>query len=57
MYQGSASRLDAIKMCDTCRVATIAEREFDPHSAAARPTVRTTDDYLADDLNPGRSPL
>jgi ferredoxin len=46
MYQGSASRLDAIKMCETCRVAAIAEREFDPHGAPARPTVRTTDDYL-----------
>jgi len=46
MYQGSASRLDVIKMCEACRVAAIAEREFDPHSAPVRPTVRTTDDYL-----------
>jgi ferredoxin len=46
MYQGSASRLDAIKMCEACRVAAITEREFDPHGAPARPTVRTTDDYL-----------
>jgi ferredoxin len=49
MYQGSASRLDAIKMCEECRVAAITEREFDPHGAPPRPTVRTTDDYL-----PGR---
>jgi ferredoxin len=49
MYQGSASRLDAIKMCEACRVAAVTEREFDPHGAPARPTVRTTDDYL-----PGR---
>jgi ferredoxin len=46
MYQGSASRLDAIKMCEACRVAAVTEREFDPHGAPARPTVRTTDDYL-----------
>ncbi len=46
MYQGAASRLDAIKMCEACRVAAVTEREFDPHGAPARPTVRTTDDYL-----------
>jgi ferredoxin len=46
MYQGAASRLDAIKMCEACRVAAITEREFDPHGAPARPLVRTTDDYL-----------
>jgi ferredoxin len=49
MYRGPASRLDAIKMCESCRVAAVTEREFDPHGAPARPTVRTTDDYL-----PGR---
>jgi ferredoxin len=49
MYQGSASRLDAIKMCEACRVAAVTEREFDPHGAPARPTVRTTDDYLRGD--------
>jgi ferredoxin len=48
MYQGAANRLDAIKMCEACRVAAIAEREFDPHGAPARPMVRTTDDYLRD---------
>jgi ferredoxin len=49
MYQGSASRLDAIKMCEACRVTAVTEREFDPHGAPARPKARTTDDYL-----PGR---
>jgi ferredoxin len=48
MYHGSASRLDAIKMCEACRVAAVTEREFDPHRAPARTTVRTTDDYLRD---------
>jgi ferredoxin len=49
MYQGSASRLDAIKMCEACRVAVVTEHEFDPHGATARPMVRTTDDYLRGD--------
>ena len=48
MYQGSASRLDAIKMCEACRVAAVTERELDPHGAPPRPMVRTTDDYLRD---------
>jgi ferredoxin len=48
MYQGSASRLDAIKMCEACRVAAVNERELDPHGAPPRPRVRTTDDYLRD---------
>jgi hypothetical protein len=46
MYQGSASRLDTIKMCEACRVAAVTERELDPHRAPARTTARTTDDYL-----------
>lgn len=46
MYRGSARRLDLIKMCDTCRVATVTQDEFDPHGAPPRPQVRTTDDYL-----------
>jgi hypothetical protein len=45
MYQGSASRLDAIRMCEACRVAAVTEREFDPRGAPPRPMVRTTDDY------------
>ncbi len=45
MYKGSASRLDAIRMCEACRVAAVTEREFDPHGAPPRPMVRTTDDY------------
>ena len=53
MYQGAASRLDAIKMCEACRVAAVTEREFDPHGAPARPMVRTTDDYLR---GPGGKP-
>ncbi|HTV31246.1 MAG TPA: 4Fe-4S dicluster domain-containing protein [Xanthobacteraceae bacterium] len=47
MYRGGAAkRLDLIKMCDTCRVATVTQDEFDPHGAPPRPQVRTTDDYL-----------
>ncbi len=46
MYQGSASRIELLKMCDDCRVIEISRQEFDPHGAPARPKPRTTDDYL-----------
>jgi ferredoxin len=46
MYQGTASRLDVIKMCEECRVAVVTEDGFDPYGAPMRPAVRTTDDYL-----------
>ncbi len=45
MFQESR-KLDVIRMCDDCRVQTMAEQEFDPFAAPARPRTRTTDDYL-----------
>jgi len=45
MYTGSSRRLEAIKMCDDCRVAFVVEEGFEPYGAQSR-TVRTTDDYL-----------
>jgi ferredoxin len=48
MYQGGASRLDVIRMCETCRVTVVTEAGFDPHGAAPPPKVRTTDDYLSE---------
>jgi ferredoxin len=45
MYSGSSQRIDIIKMCDDCRVATVAEQGFDPYGANSQ-TARTTDDYL-----------
>jgi hypothetical protein len=39
-------RLEAIKMCDDCRVAVISVEDFDPYGAPPRPPVRTTEDYL-----------
>ncbi len=45
MYQGSAQRLNVIKMCEDCRVAAMTESDFDPY-AAPRPAPRTTEDYL-----------
>jgi ferredoxin len=47
MYKGSPRRLDAIKMCDNCRVAFVLEEDFDPHGASSQP-IRTTEDYLRD---------
>jgi hypothetical protein len=46
MFQGSAKRLEALKMCEDCRVIVVTEDEFDPYGAPPRPKVRTTEDYL-----------
>jgi ferredoxin len=46
MYQGSAQRLEVIKMCEDCRVTAMSETDFDPYGAPARANPRTTDDYL-----------
>jgi ferredoxin len=46
MYKDSQARLDVIKMCADCRVAAMAEDNFDPFGGPQRPKVRTTDDYL-----------
>ena len=46
MYKDSKKRLDAIRMCEDCRVVVMTEEQFDPFAASARPRLRTTDDYL-----------
>jgi ferredoxin len=46
MFQGSARRLDVLKMCADCRVIAVTEDKLDPYAAAARPKARTTEDYL-----------
>lgn len=46
MFKDSKKRLDVIKMCENCRVTTMAAEDFDPFGAPARPAVRTTEDYL-----------
>jgi ferredoxin len=45
MFQGSARRLEVIKMCEDCRVIAVSEEDFDPY-AKPRPPIRTTEDYL-----------
>lgn len=45
MYKNAGPRLDAIKMCEDCRVVAMTEAEFDPY-AAPRANPRTTEDYL-----------
>jgi hypothetical protein len=45
MFQGTPERLEALKMCEDCRVIAITEQQFDPHAPPRQP-VRTTDDYL-----------
>ena len=46
MFKDSKKRLDVIKMCADCRVAAMAEENFDPFGTPGRPALRTTDDYL-----------
>ena len=46
MYRDAPWRLDALKMCEDCRVVVITQAGFDPHGAPERPRPRTTDDYL-----------
>ena len=46
MFQGSAQRLDIIKMCEDCRVTAVSNENFDPYGAPPRPPPRTTEDYL-----------
>ena len=46
MFKDSKKRLDVVKMCADCRVAAMAEENFDPFAGPGRPKVRTTDDYL-----------
>lgn len=46
MYAHGSKRLDALRMCEACRIAVVTEDEFDPHGAPPRPKLRTTDDYL-----------
>lgn len=46
MFKDSIKRLDVIKMCEDCRVTAMAEEQFDPFGAPARPPVRTSEDYL-----------
>ena len=42
MYNGSSRRLDIIKMCDDCRVAVVAEEDFDPYGTRSRRPERPT---------------
>ena len=46
MYAQGSKRLDALRMCEDCRVAVVTEEGFDPYGTPPRPAVRTTDDYL-----------
>jgi ferredoxin len=45
MFQGDASRLELLKMCEDCRAIAATEASFDPY-APPRPLARTTEDYL-----------
>jgi ferredoxin len=50
MYAGDPAALEALRMCEDCRV--IAQTEApQPLAAAPRPRTRTTDDYLKGDVD------
>jgi ferredoxin len=51
MYAKNSKRLEALKMCEDCRVIAATEDGFDPHGAPPRPLTRTTDDYLREREN------
>ena len=55
MFKDSKKRLDVIRMCEDCRVAVMAEEQFDPFGAPKRPPVRTTEDYLREREQKGES--
>jgi ferredoxin len=55
MFQGSARRLDVLKMCADCRVIAVTEDKLDPYAAEARPNARTTEDYLREREEAGRA--
>lgn len=45
MFQDKGG-VERLKMCEDCRVIAIAEEDAHPLAGSARPTVRTTEDYL-----------
>jgi ferredoxin len=46
MFTDAKKRVDVIRMCEDCKVITMAEDQFDPFAAPSRPATRTSDDYL-----------
>jgi ferredoxin len=46
MFKGKPQRLEALKMCEDCRVTAVTQDSIDPYGAPERPRVRTTEDYL-----------
>jgi len=44
----SEAQMKLIEMCNNCRVIAMSEEGIDPFAGAARPKIRTTDDYLAE---------
>ena len=56
MYPNADKRVDAIRMCADCRVITMSEDGFSPFAdVSERPAPRTTDDYLREREQKGKS--
>ena len=50
MIQNTA-QIDVIEMCDDCRVIAVSNASGDPMTIGDRPKVRTTEDYLMDNVD------
>ena len=47
MFAGeNASRIDAVRMCDDCRVEAVMTDRLDPYAGPTRTPPRTTEDYI-----------
>jgi ferredoxin len=47
MFSGqNAGRLEALRMCDRCRIEAVTNEGLDPHAGPRRPKPRTTEYYL-----------
>jgi ferredoxin len=48
MFSGeNARRLDAVRMCEQCRVESALNEGIDPYAGGERPRPRTAEDYLS----------
>ena len=57
MFSGPSgeARVQALMMCEDCRVEVAVNQGFDPHAGAARDKPRTTEDYLRERAERGEA--
>ena len=52
---GGAERINALMMCEDCRVEAALNQGFDPHAGPERSRTRTTEDYLRERTERGEA--